>query len=81
MRIRHYGLLANRAKHSKLAAAPLALDQPPATTPRPESVEAFWLRIAALDIHQCPRCHEALMRLISALLSRSARGPPALIRI
>jgi hypothetical protein len=82
MRIRHYGLLANRAKHSKLAAARLALEQPPATAPppAPESVEAFWLRVASLDIHQCPRCHEGQMRLISSLPSPSARGPPALIR-
>jgi hypothetical protein len=43
MRIRHYGLIANRAKRTKLAAARAALDHPPAAQPRqPESVEAFW---------------------------------------
>ena len=81
MRIRHYGLLANRHKQAKLAAARLALDQPAPTTPPPEaeSVEAFWLRIAALDIHQCSRCHQGRMRLTATLPPHSARGPPRLI--
>ena len=35
MRIRHYGLLANRAKGEKLAAARAALDYQPLTTPAP----------------------------------------------
>jgi hypothetical protein len=81
MRIRHYGLLANRSKHCKLAAARLALNQIPATTPPPpESVEAFWLRVAALDIHQCRHCRAGCMRLITALAPHWARAPPAPIR-
>ena len=79
MRIRHYGLLANRNKRLKLAQARSALDQPPlaqAPPPPPESVEAFWLRIANFDIHQCTQCHAGRMVLIAALLSQSARGPP-----
>ena len=57
MRIRHYGILANRAKREKLAAARTALDSPPAPQPpEPESVATFWLRVACLDIHQCPHC-------------------------
>jgi hypothetical protein len=53
MRIRHYELLGNRAKHHRLAQARTALNAPrpePLPTP-PESIEAFWLRIAQLDIH------------------------------
>ena len=80
MRIRHYGLLANRAKKLKLAQARSALDQPPpASHPsEPESVEAFWLRVAKRDIHQCPHCHAGRMVIIGALPSPRARGPPAL---
>jgi hypothetical protein len=53
MRIRHYGLLANRAKGEKLAAARAALDQlPPAAPAQAESVKDFWQRVARLDIHQ-----------------------------
>jgi hypothetical protein len=80
MRIRHYGLLANRAKRLKLAQTRSALDpSPPAPPPsRPESVAAFWLRVAKLDIHQCPHCHAGRMLLIGSLHSPLARGPPAL---
>jgi Putative transposase/Transposase zinc-binding domain len=77
MRIRHYGLLANRAKRDKLAAARAALDHPPAAQPRrPESVEAFWLRVAHLDIHQCAHCKAGRMVVISAILPAVARAPP-----
>jgi hypothetical protein len=78
MRIRHYGLLANRAKRLKLAQARSALDQPPPVPhpSQPESVEAFWLRVAKLDIHQCPHCHAGRMVLIASLPSQRARAPP-----
>ena len=77
MRIRHYGLLANRAKRDKLAAARAALDHPPAAQPRqPESVEAFWLRVAHLDIHRCAHCKAGRMVVISAILPAAARAPP-----
>jgi hypothetical protein len=79
MRIRHYGLLANRAKHVKLAQARTALDEPlPAPHPSPpESVEAFWLRVAQRDIHQCPHCRAGRMVIIASLHLPLARGPPA----
>jgi len=78
MRIRHYGLLANRAKRAKLAQARSALDQaPPAPHPSPpESVEAFWLRVAHRDIHRCPHCHAGRMVLVASLHSHRARAPP-----
>jgi hypothetical protein len=77
MRIRHYGILANRAKREKLAQARVALLQPSApTTPEPESIEAFWLRVAHLDIHQCPHCKAGRMRVIGPIQSARARAPP-----
>ena len=77
MRIRHYGLLANRAKRDKLAAARAALDHPPAAQPRPpESVEAFWLRVTHLDIHRCAHCKVGRVVVISAILPAAARAPP-----
>ncbi len=82
MRVRHYGLLSNRTKRLKLALARSALDlPPPAPMPsQPESVEAFWLRVAKRDIHQCTQCHAGRMVIIGALHSSLARGPPALRR-
>ena len=79
MRIRHYGLLANRAKRLKLAQARSALDQsPPDLHPSPpESLEAFWRRVAQRDILQCPHCHAGRMVLIASIHSPLARAPPA----
>ena len=72
MRIRHYGILANRAKREKLALARAALEHPPSPAlTQPEPVEAFWLRVASLDIHQCPHCKAE--RII--VIARSARRP------
>ena len=76
MRIRHYGLLANRVKRVKLTAACATLDQPPPSAPATsESVEDFWLRVAALDIHRCPHCKVGRMRVIASI-SAAARAPP-----
>jgi hypothetical protein len=77
MRIRHYGLIANRAKRTKLAAARAALDHPPAAQRRqPESVEAFWLRVAHLDVHQCAHCKAGRMVVIGPITAQPARAPP-----
>ena len=77
MRIRHYGILANRAKRGKLAQARSALDHPNPTEPRQsESVEAFWLRVANLDIHLCPHCKVGRMIVIGPIRVPPARPPP-----
>jgi hypothetical protein len=77
MRIRHYGILANRAKREKLAQARKALDyQSVPQPPEPESVEAFWLRVANLDVHQCPHCKAGRMIVIGPIRPPSARAPP-----
>jgi hypothetical protein len=81
MRIRHYGLLANRAKAEKLAAARAALGQPPPATPaKAESVEDFWWRVAGLDVHRCPSCKTGRMRVLGSISASNARAPPAKTR-
>jgi hypothetical protein len=77
-RIRHYGLNGNRAKRHKLAHARAALgaSPPQCVLTAPESIEAFWLRIAHLDIHQCPHCRSGLLHRIGTLTPR-AHGPPS----
>jgi len=79
MPIRHYGLLANRTKRLKLSQARQALDYAPPvpSPPPPESLAAFWLRVANRDIHQCPHCRTGRMLPIASLPSRRARAPPA----
>jgi len=80
MRIRHYGLLANRTKHAKLAAARTALAVPtPAPAPKhSESLAAFWLRIANVDIEDCVHCHRGRMRIVDSIAAPSPRphSPP-----
>jgi hypothetical protein len=78
MRIRHYGLLGNRAKHHKLTLARAALNVPRFTPllTAPETIEAFWLRVAQLDIHRCPHCASGRLLRIATLAPR-AHGPPS----
>lgn len=72
-RLRHYGLTASRCKQAKLALCRQQLQVPaPASKPL-ETVEAFWLRIARIDLHRCPDCGGCLT--IMARLP-PARGPP-----
>ena len=67
MRIRHYGLLANRHKRERLAQARAALNTPtPAPVPL-ESVAAFCQRVLGIAIHRCPACRIGTLRLIGTL--------------
>lgn len=68
-RIRHYGLLANRHKRALLRSALAALGAcvPPSTPATPESVAAFWQRIAGIDIARCPHCRLGTLRVVSRL--------------
>jgi hypothetical protein len=76
-RIRHYGLLANCSKRARLAQARGALNAstPAQATAAPESVRAFWQRIAGIDIERCPHCHHGTLRLI-ATLAPQPHPPP-----
>lgn len=79
MRIRHYGLLANRSKSILLTQARQALAQH--DVPQPpvaESIAAFWLRVAQVDIDRCPQCGLGTLHVISVLprLRPPAHGPP-----
>ncbi len=77
MRVRGYGLLANRVRKKHLQQARAALGQFEAPQPNPEepeSAEAFMLRVAGVDIRLCPRCRKGRMREVAQL--PPVRGPP-----
>jgi hypothetical protein len=76
-RIRHYGLLANRTKRALLARARAALLAPAPTqaSAAPESVRAFWQRVAGIDIERCPHCQLGTLQLVQILAPR-IRPPP-----
>jgi hypothetical protein len=77
MRIRHYGLLANRNKRAKLAAAHDALETPaPAVDLKAQSVEVFYLRTTGRDPHPCPRCHLGRMLVIARIEPARPAPPP-----
>ena len=77
MRIRHYGLLANRNKARLLAQAASALSMPLPERPAPESLPAFCLRVFGRDIHLCPRCGAGRLVLLASLLPvPHSRAPP-----
>jgi hypothetical protein len=76
MRVRHYGLAANRSKAAKLASARVALNvSQPAVSPEPETLMAFCQRIVGTDISRCPQCHLGTLQPVS--VTRRARGPPS----
>jgi hypothetical protein len=80
MRIRHYGLLANRTKRAQLAQARESLGcAPPEPAARaPESVPAFWLRVAQRDITLCPHCRTGHLHIVGPLarMRPPAQAPP-----
>ena len=77
MRIRHYGVLANRNKRALLAAArtALAVPEPVHDCSAAESIAAFWQRVAGIDIARCIQCGLGTLRLL-ATLAPPPRPPP-----
>jgi hypothetical protein len=76
VRIRHYGLLANRTRKKKIARCRELLSAP-APEPRPlekEPVAEKLLRLTGVDIHCCPACHRGRMGVV-AEIDRPPRIP------
>ena len=71
VRIRHFGLLANRTRRPALARCRALLQAAPPPEVGPESVAALVLRLTGLDLTACPVCHTGRMR--GTVL---APGPP-----
>jgi hypothetical protein len=79
VRVRHYGLLGSRGKRSALAQCRAILDQPsPEPARTPESLDAFWSRVAAIDLRTCTHCGLGHMVLVQVLAAHHppARAPP-----
>jgi hypothetical protein len=67
VRIRHFGLLANRRRRTTLAQCRTLLAHlPPPPVPR-ESVRDLLLRLTGLDIERCPACQQGLLRRVELL--------------
>ena len=74
VRIRHFGLLANRTRRAKLARCRELLAPPPASAapaaPLRESVQALMLRLTGLDIARCAVCQQGQLRRTDLLAPR-----------
>jgi hypothetical protein len=68
VRIRHAGLLANRARKARLERCRSLLGQPsPPTETASEPIEAVMLRLTGIDIGRCPVCQRGRMLVIDLL--------------
>ena len=79
VRIRHFGLLANRTRAAKLARVRALLDQPsPPPVEAPESVRAVRLRVTGRAIDRCPVCAHGQLRCVALLppARPRAHAPP-----
>lgn len=80
VRIRHFGLLANRTRQAKLARCRELLAPPPAPVGRPtESVQTLMLRLTGIDIARCAVCRQGRLRLTEILPPMPS--PPRLVAI
>ena len=80
VRIRHFGLLANRTRQAKLARCRQLLAVLPAAAPGPpESVAALMRRLTGIDIERCPVCHEGRLRLVALLAPTTSPAQPVTI--
>jgi hypothetical protein len=77
VRLRHFGLLANRTRIAKLARCRALLGQAPPPPPVPvESVAALMRRLTGVDITGCPVCQIGRLRVTGRLAP--VRRPRAL---
>jgi hypothetical protein len=76
MRIRHYGLFANRYRRDKLARCRALLQQPePEILPK-ESTETMVKRLTGKDITKCTLCGKGRLTTVATLLPIYPTGPP-----
>ena len=67
VRIRHFGLLANRRRAAALAQCRALLAQPAPPAGPPESARALMLRLTGIDIERCPSCQQGVLRPLEVL--------------
>ena len=71
-RIRHYGLLAPKAKTERPALARRLLEMPAANPQAREDAQAFMRRVAAIEIDRCPHCATGRLRVLELLAADRA---------
>ena len=69
MRIRHFGLLANRTRRRTLRRCRALLGQPPPEETPPESVAHLLHRLTGIDLARCPACGEGRMQITTLVVA------------
>ncbi len=67
VRIRHYGLLANRSRKQKIARCRALLSAPEPEERTEETLAQKLLRLAGVDLQGCPVCHEGRMLVVAEI--------------
>ena len=75
MRIRHFGLLANRTRQRHLARARQLLGAPTVEPAHAESVLVLLQRLTGIDVSRCPVCGDGRMQR-TAILAPTRLPPP-----
>ena len=77
-RLRHYGVLANRARARKLALCRALLDQPAPEARDPETAQEMMLRLTGIDITVCRHCGVGTLSQVLVLAPQFLASMPAL---
>ena len=80
VRIRHYGLLANRYRRQKIARCRELLSAVEPQESVKETVAEKLLRLTGVDVGRCPACHEGRMAAVEEI-ERPRRCPWQPIRV
>lgn len=81
VRIRHFGLLANRCRKDNMALCRILLDiSRPMATGKKETWQEQLLRITGIDVFTCPVCQKGRMFRVDELLPSRCNSPPVQCR-
>ena len=83
VRIRHFGLLANRRRKDNIASCRECLGSGKTITKekiRQETWQEQLLRICGIDVTTCPVCQKGRMFRVALLLPYRCNSPPELFR-
>jgi hypothetical protein len=80
VRIRHFGLLANRSRKDNIALCRKLIGSdeyvPKEEKEKPETWQDHLLRICGIDINTCPVCKKGSMVMVELLLPSRCNSPP-----
>jgi len=83
VKIRHYGLLANRKRKDNITLCRVLLGSDKTVTKNkdiPETWQEHLLQVSGIDLSKCPLCQKGRMLMIDVLQPLRCNGPPGKYR-